>query len=61
MAANPLGAHQIGLIGSTAWPIDLRSAMMLQGVSVKLRRRQSHRHALGESLIYLAEDISLKI
>jgi hypothetical protein len=35
--------------------------MMLQGVSVKLRRRQTHRHALDENPIYLEEDISLTI
>ncbi len=52
---------RLALIGSTAWPIDVRPAMMLQGVSVKLRGRQTHRHALDESLIYLAEDISLTI
>ncbi len=32
MAANPLGAHRVGIHRPTAWPVDMRPAMMLLGV-----------------------------
>jgi hypothetical protein len=32
MAANPLGAHRVGIHRPTAWPADMRPAMMLLGV-----------------------------
>ena len=34
MAANPFGAHQVGVHRPTAWPGDMRPAMMLLGVPV---------------------------
>ena len=34
MAANPFGAHQVGVHKPTAWPGDMRQAMMSLGVPV---------------------------
>jgi hypothetical protein len=34
MAANPFGAHHVGVHRPTAWPVDMRPAMMLSGVPV---------------------------
>jgi hypothetical protein len=47
MAANPFGAHRVGVHRPTAWPDDTRPAMMLLGGAGSGGDQESpHRHAL---------------
>jgi hypothetical protein len=52
MAANPLGAHRVGICKPTAWPSDMRSAMMSLGraggeVITILDRHAQNRDRIG--------------